>query len=617
MNFFLFSFLIFPITLANGPLYDLHKSFQENYDQGQFLNANILPISYPHKSQWRSILGYKVSCPIGVPACAIMTSKGIALASRLGFNVLTYKTIRSAPQPCLNYPNICFVDCNHQLNITEVGNTFYASDEPKKDFLAISNSFGISSFELNWLKKDIAQARASLSEGQILIVSVLGSATDTITIEQDFTTTAKFAYEAGAQIIELNLSCPNIHGGLLYKDPELVFTIVNKVFQEVPIPVTIKVGIFDSPSQMGATLMAAASAGARGVCGINAVPINVITTDNKPFFGSDRIISGLSGDPIRSLSLQFITDANAIIQQEKINLILFATGGITKPEHFQDFFAAGATVAMSATGMIWDPNLAFKYYTSQNPPCTKHCVNSVGKKLFEIMRSKQTNLAFAADVTTKAELLALADLIGPEICILKTHIDIITDFDWDLILQLQALAQKHNFLLCEDRKFADVGTTVQLQYTGGIYKIEQWADIIIAHAIFGPSIISALQNSGTSKPHGLLLLAQLSTQKNLITPEYTQAVVAMALTHPDFVMGFICQEQCTDDPRFIHVTPGINFSSNGSFDQGYNSPERVIKERKSDIIIVGKGIYNACDPLASARNYRSAAWNAYLQRTCA
>jgi uridine monophosphate synthetase len=246
----------------------------------------------------------------------------------------------------------------------------------------------------------------------------------------------------------------------------------------------------------------------------------------------------------------------------------------------------------------------------------EHCRHPLTKRLFNLMANKQTNLALSADVTRKAELLQLAEQVGPEICVLKTHIDIVEDFDADLITQLKTLASKHQFLLFEDRKFADIGNTVQLQYRSGVYHIADWADMVNAHILPGPGIIEGLKSVGLPQQRGLLLLAEMSSTGNLLDTAYVKATIAMAQQHKDFVIGFIAQHKLCDDPDFIYLTPGVNLSegSGDQLKQSYSHPTTVIGKRGSDIIIVGRAIYHAESPRQAAQKFRDLGWQAYQER---
>ncbi|KAI0843687.1 Orotidine 5'-phosphate decarboxylase [Hypoxylon sp. FL0890] len=350
--------------------------------------------------------------------------------------------------------------------------------------------------------------------------------------------------------------------------------------------------------------------------------------------------------------------------------------------------------------------------------------------LLRLMELKKSNLCLSADVTSARELLTLADRIGPSIVVLKTHYDLVAGWDYHpqtgTGAKLGALARKHGFLIFEDRKFGDIGSTVQLQYTAGTARIIDWAHIVNVNMVPGKAAVTALQQAaarwrsrvnyevrtsvsvgtpvsdsfdengeevdeqstlapppaskdlpppssyrgennngrkgsivsittltqsfepvdsprfansiaegdelvyaGIEEPpweRGLLILAQMSSEGNFMTKEYTQACVEAAREHKDFVMGFISQETLNSQPAdaFISMTPGCQLPPEGDEEDGevagdglgqqYNTPSKLVGLCGSDIIIVGRGILKAASPQVEAERYRRKAWKAYLNR---
>ena len=234
----------------------------------------------------------------------------------------------------------------------------------------------------------------------------------------------------------------------------------------------------------------------------------------------------------------------------------------------------------------------------------EQCEHSVAQKLLQIAVDKKSNLIASADVTTTKELLELAEKVGPHIVALKTHIDILLDFDPDkTILPLKDLAAKYNFLLMEDRKFADIGNTQELQFSYGMYKISNWADFVTAQVIAGYDSLDCFRNVG------VVAILGMSSKGTLTDQNYREEATKVAQSHPN-VFGGVSQNEIPNE--LLLFTPGINLSDSGDGKgQQYNSPEHAFTQLQTDFIIVGRGIYKSEDAEKSALNYKIAGWNAY------
>jgi dihydroorotate dehydrogenase len=217
----------------------------------------------------------------------------------------------------------------------------------------------------DYLAADILRAREGLSPGQALCVSVFGFGEDPLA---SFQRAAGIAVDAGAALIEANLSCPNVSRGegALYLDPEAI-ALVTRALKSVlgSTPLILKMGAFSTEEAQRSAFLAAARSGAQAISGINTIVGQIMRPAGGPALGPDRPTGGVCGAPIRDVGLSFTRRGRRLIEEEGLDLGLIAVGGVMCAEHAIDYLAAGADIVQSATGMMWDPYLAQKFHQAR------------------------------------------------------------------------------------------------------------------------------------------------------------------------------------------------------------------------------------------------------------
>lgn len=251
------------------------------------------------------------------------------------------------------------------------------------------------------------------------------------------------------------------------------------------------------------------------------------------------------------------------------------------------------------------------------------CAHPLSHRYMEVACDKRSLVIIAADIPRVEDLVDMIELVGPHIAGLKTHVDMTEDFtmeEWERVVDV---AKKHDLLVFEDRKFADIGRVSETQM-GGMYDIRSWADLVTSHSVSGPDIVDGIAAAWDSVQRigGVLLLAQMSSRGNLLEDGYTNSTVEIGTASPH-VIGYIGNgsnpaeisslREKVGDGRMIW-TPGVNLSADeGKLGQRYGHPSDAIRAG-SDAVIVGSGIHKAADPVSAAKAYADATWAALLDR---
>lgn len=235
------------------------------------------------------------------------------------------------------------------------------------------------------------------------------------------------------------------------------------------------------------------------------------------------------------------------------------------------------------------------------------------EQIFATICRKSSNLCVAADVESSAKLLEVAREVGPHVFALKTHVDILPDFNKDTAEQLQKIASELDFLIFEDKKFVDIGATVTRQFSNGAW----FADFVTAAPVLGgPGVIEGIAAARPSRPAGVVIVAEMSSAGALRSGEYVARCRTLAAEHGTSVVGFVCQSDLLDCPGQLQMTPGVHMKASGdSQGQQYVSVRQAVVERGADVCIVGRGVTRADEGVKeAAQAYQKEAWEAYGER---
>jgi dihydroorotate dehydrogenase (NAD+) catalytic subunit len=194
--------------MVSEPFYDPARSYQDNFDDGPFgLFAEPSTFRQSGEPQ-HSFLGHPVYAPFGIPAGPLLNGNFVKAALDAGFDIPTYKTVRTHRYLCHPWPNVLAVEVEGDLR---PGRTLRAN-ESYAEPLSITNSFGVPSFAPEFWQPDMAAAAAHAGPGQIVVGSFQGTLPEgggMAAYLVDFALGARLVKETGVKIIEVNLSCPN------------------------------------------------------------------------------------------------------------------------------------------------------------------------------------------------------------------------------------------------------------------------------------------------------------------------------------------------------------------------------------------------------------------------
>lgn len=255
-----------------------------------------------------------------------------ARAYRAGWGGITFKTISPDSE-----------------KIDEVSPRFNELSKEDTPFVAFNNMEQLS-------ERSVAQNCADMKRlkeefpNKVLIASIMAAS------EDDLTDLARQVTEAGADIIELSMSCPQTSnakmGAEVDEDPDLCRQLTEAVKRGSDLPVIAKIS--PNLSSMVPAVKGCLAGGADGFSLIDTVrsvtDVDLEKNVALPNINGKSSVSGLSGKAVKPIALHFLQELRSAAGLEKLQIA--GIGGIETWEDAAEYLLMGATTVQVTTAIM-------------------------------------------------------------------------------------------------------------------------------------------------------------------------------------------------------------------------------------------------------------------------
>ena len=277
-----------------------------------------------------NLCGFKLRNPVML-ASGFLGASGELLKRVAGTGVGAIVTKSIGPEERRGYPNPTVI-------------------EPMEN--VVLNAMGLPNPGYKEFSDEIAIAKEA---GVPVIVSIFGST------PKEFAIVAQQIERAGADMIEINISCPHpsrmSEMNLIGQDPEITSEVLRSVRKVTEIPLIVKL----SPNVTDITrfVRVAVECGMDAICAINTIQaLEIDPILERPVLGN--LVGGQSGPSIRCIALKKVADIALYLERMKQkgelekDMPIIGVGGIRDGQDAARFILVGATCIQVGSAILYD-----------------------------------------------------------------------------------------------------------------------------------------------------------------------------------------------------------------------------------------------------------------------